>query len=382
MIRSRSAAILILTGSALALAAALPATGASARPVQPATSAAWRVSQVIAASNGNVLLTCASATSPKDAWAAGISIQGNGDARALIEHWDGASWQPAPVPTKITAAVTRATPSAIAASSKRNVWAFGLSGSYLRLYGKHWTTGSLPHTRTSRIIISSAEAFSPGNAWAFGAAGRRTLHPYAARFNGRRWKEIRFPGTGAITDVSSLSANRIWAVTRTSSPRQPSVYRWNGSDWQAMAVQPELPKRAVVSAILAGSASDVWLGGSTLNSRNGSSPLALRWNGTAWGVTSPSAKASRDLYELSSLAPDDNKGVWGLAVNLSGPELLWHYKKGAWTRAPEPQPAPSHWHLLQLATVPGTHSLWGVGSTPIRNHDAGLIVRNEPNPVK
>jgi hypothetical protein len=54
-----------------------------------------RWSQVASSAGGsvpNVTLSAVAASSPKSVWAVGNSVDGGGNRRTFIEHWDGVRW--------------------------------------------------------------------------------------------------------------------------------------------------------------------------------------------------------------------------------------------------------------------------------------------------
>lgn len=105
-------------------------------------------------------------------------------------------------------------------------------------------------------------------------------------------------------------------------------------------------------------------------------PLVLRWDGTAWRRMSVPLKD----VQLLSVTRDSTGAVWVSArdrgqrdIPLLGAPVL-RYAAGAWSvryfpctypaRAPE---------LDDLAAVPGSNRVWGVGSQP-RLH--GSLLKN------
>jgi hypothetical protein len=329
-------------------------------------------------SGAPVQLTSVDAVSANDAWIGGEVVRG-GDTtlKPFVEHWDGARWHPIILPA--AAMVRPHLIGAIAASSSRDVWVFGRFGGYAHLRGTHWTAGGLPGTRRGHLVIDLAEALGPGDVWVAGF--KITGHssgfvPYAALFDGTRWRSVALHGQG-LFGMSAVSAHDIWAVAERTGTTAPAILRWNGAAWQAEAVQPTLPRHAILETVVAESDHDVWVGGSAPNGQGGTSELALHWDGTSWTTASPPAAPSAASYDLTGLVPDGRGGLWGVGqnVDLGRPPRLWHYSAGAWSPPVKGDP---QWTFMQLDWVPRTGSIWAIANSPRLTR--GLILLHGPVP--
>ncbi len=398
-------AALAAAGGALAVAAiALPAYGLATTSTAPAgrssmaqtklpaptvrTRAAgtrWRVYTSLSLRGRSVLLTGIDAVSRNDAWVAGIS----GDQKLsreepLIEHWNGASWREVRLPRADRSVPVDSEFFTIGASSDSNAWAFSLNGRYLRLSGRRWTAGRIPGTRSGHIVITSAQVFSPADAWAFGdrfigRVSKLDFVPYAARFNGTRWQLVPVPGRGTF-EVSALSPRDMWALAGgtepgTDLPSRARILHWNGVAWTREPVQPRLPRHGRLASIVALSKNDIWAGGSAPNGRGGTSELAVHWNGRSWTPDSPSARPSQAEYFLGDLFPDGHGGLWGLGEQLPGTGRFWHRSRGRWAG-----PIAAKWDILALAAVPHTRSAWGIAVGATKNAEIGVIIVHGPVP--
>ena len=373
-------ALVIVTLTAQALAA-VPARSAAAHR-SAGSSTGWRLDKVISFPHRSVLLFGVDAVSDDDAWVAGMTYTESGTKELpLIEHWDGRSWRRVVLPAKAASLLDRLdTFGTVGASSARNVWAVSTRGRYLRLSGDRWTIGALPGSRSGLLLIESVDAFSATDVWAFGGRleGSTTLlrlKPYAARFNGRRWITVRVPGGGFMGPVSAISARDMWAA----GGEQPlgtagtvRVLQWNGSAWREAPVQPAMPRQASVTAVLATKDSNVWIGGSVPNSKQGTSEMAQHWNGKTWSASSPHAPATTQDYSLVSFAKSPG-ALWALGSKLGGPTRIWRNSGGKWTLSL----VSPNW-LYHLADVPGTTSTWGIGWNAALTE--GLIVLHGPVP--
>jgi hypothetical protein len=354
--------------AAVALTAALALTSSGAQ-AGTAGQHDWRVVKRIAVPGRSVQLFSIDADSRDDAWAAGVTTKDNGDGqRPLIEHWTGREWHQVALPASLAVHFGGDRPfGIIGASSSRNVWAFGAAGNtYLRLSGTRWSFGRLPGSKRSDVLVLAVEVFGPRDVWALGtrAIGRVTrLQPYAARFNGTRWRMVAVPGSGSMGSVSAVSGRDMWALVTpysagTLRPGRAALLHWNGSAWRAARNQPSLPARGALSAVLAEPSGAVWAGGSAPNSRHGRSELVLRWNGRAWRNLSPPARPTKRDYEITSLAAAGPGAIWAAATTLPAAFRLWHYSAGSWSG-----PVAPRWYPFWLASVPHSTAVWAAGSS-------------------
>ena len=399
MIRSSSRAAVVLSGSALALTAAM-------LPAQAATSG-WRVNAELSTRGSVTVLWGVDAVSARNAWATGVA-QNNKTLtfKPVLTHWAGTGWHPVTLPAGVAKAWNNTYPTftQIAASSAGDVWVFnGLprAPAYLHLNGTRWNTGQVPGgtAASNATEITAAKDLGRRNVWAFGArvnlaSPAAQAVPYAAHFNGRTWRGQTLPGKGSITAVSAVSASSVWAVVGRPnagiSPgliggiTKPLVLHWTAkAGWQQAAVQPALPAGANLTSVLAGPGGSVWIGGSVKNGAKGTTAFAAKWTpaSPAWTVVRLGGP-SGGTWELVDMAADGHGGIWGvaLATNVKGqPSRLWHLSGATWSRA-TPNFGRQPWILTQLAAVPGTASVWGVGALKAAGTTNGLIAIDGATP--
>ena len=392
---SRRAA-LALAGSAVALVGGMV-------PAQAATTG-WRPVATVSVRGDITLLTGVDAVTKRDAWAVGSAATPI-DTRpvGIVEHWTGKSWRRVTLPAAVAKTWNRYNSLSlpvVGASSASNVWAFsqnlrnGADG-YLRLNGRKWTAGALPGTRATSghfVVITGTRVISTKDVWVFGGklnatATTVTFTPYAAQYNGRKWISKSVPGAGAVVGVSEISAGNMWAAIgvpqqfavpgRTAA--KPSVAHWNGKAWAAAPVQPtSLPAGATLDSILASRGGHIWIGGGATNAKGGTSEFAAELSGSTWKtITVPATASTRD-FALTSMAPDGHGGIWAIGGDLTAASVrIWHFTGGAWTG---PTFGSFKRILFQLAAVPRTSSVWGVGAVPRGAGAEGLIALAGPTP--
>jgi hypothetical protein len=392
---SRRVAI-VLAGSALALAGGLV-------PAQAATSG-WRTDTTVAVRGNVTLLTSVTAGSEADAWAAGLTEKANGSAppQGILRHWTGKAWRPVTLPAKIAREFARQDTfiSEIGVASAHNVWAFGIAGGYLRLNGSSWSLGRLPGagsvTSNTIVGIDAVKVFSSTNVWAFGerdslSGTQEVAAPYAAHYNGSKWTRVTVPGNLAISAVSAPSSNQMWAVEgplngfafggSSTGTASPVVLHWTASTgWQEAAQQPQLRAGDQLISVVAEPNGDVWFGGWANNKAKGTTPLSAEWNGTTWSVKNLPMRATSADWQLGAMAPDGTGGIWAIAGNGAAARI-WHLHGGTWSQV-SPAFGKHRWILDALSTVPGTHSVWGVGAVigSTRSSVNGLISVDGPLP--
>jgi hypothetical protein len=408
---SRSAA-LVATGSAIALAV-------SALPAQASPPPGWRVSTTVATRGWETLMTGVAAVSAKDAWSMGVALK-KATLTSVIRHWNGKSWGKVTLPAKVAKAWNKQSPvdSLITASAGTNVWAFDelFSRTYLRDTAKGWRIGTLPGSSANMVGITSADALSANDVWAFGVQenlNTGVVSPYIVRFNGTKWVGVSAPNDGGIVAAGASSAGSLWAlaetepggapppsagaarrsaevaVARVDFARRPfgtaatssgtfTVLHWGPlGGWKAAAVQPVLPAGGTFTSLLAGTNNTVWLGGAVRNSKKGTTEEVADWNGKAkvWSTATLPAASSSYQFSVVELASDGRGGMWAEGGNegSAGPAArLWHLSGHKWSSV-KPSFGKGQWELFQMATSPRSDSVWGAGAVQVGKATDGLI---------
>jgi hypothetical protein len=221
-------------------------------------------------------------------------------------------------------------------------------------------------------IIWSLSALGARDAWAVGgkatASSNDTL---ALHWNGTSWSAVPTPNPEvqcedgdimwagqALTGVSGVSANDVWAVGAGCYGISPLVEHWNGSAWSlvpgARLGGPDGGEWASLSDVAAISSSNVWAVG-YVSSGNGR-PLIEHWSGTGWSEVQGAAAAESYLASISATGPND---VWAVGGTDAGTNLIEHWNGTAWSVAATPQPAASS--LDSVAAISPVNA-WAVGS--------------------
>jgi len=310
LVQTLAAVIVVaaLLGSFLILFAALH-TGTGH---QGSSNASWSIVKSPNPLPGRHILSAVAAISTHDAWAVGDSkAAGIGSPfQALIEHWNGASWNVVKSPNpgsdvNILRGVT--------AISANDVWAVGsyisggISGPTRTLIehwnGASWSVVESPSPGAHGNALGGVSAISANDVWAVGGSdtfqGQNDVsQTLIEHWNGRNWSVVQSPNLGkgdALRGVSAISANDVWTVGfnagSSDTSTQVLIEHWNGVRW-SLVTSPGPGESGGLSGVSAISANDVWAVGYTSvlqRTAGGKSntvwkPLIEHWNGRSWSV--------------------------------------------------------------------------------------------------
>jgi len=216
-----------------------------------------------------------------------------------LAHWDGITWKTFPA---FPFAATSEVSNALLALSPTDIWAVGCADPGLRTLhwdGTRWRSVPVPAVGSgvSEVSLRLVRGASPDAVWAIGS--------YLLFWDGRRWTRQPWPihqlSTGArdaiaIDDLAVTSDGQLWCSGRrwfgpdnTGDLFVPIVLRLREGKWQVMASgsSPSLPagwRRFMPRSIAATSSRDVWVAGQNDTSQNDPTPGMWHWDGSAWSV--------------------------------------------------------------------------------------------------
>jgi hypothetical protein len=339
--------------TSIGLAAAILAVLALAVPVQAAT-AGWDVvfTHHYGVSTNYSGYTALAVPGTGDAWAFGTTSEAGEPAPGtpVAEHWNGTKWSGSTLPSGLTSEINAA--SVVSADS---VWAVTeVGGDILHWNGSKWSVAD--DVPGSDLLFSGITAVNDSDVWAFGSAGvgpgLGTWH-----YNGHTWTQVTGSADGLVS-ASAVSASNIWAIgSSAEGPAGDILTHYTGSTWQTVTA-PALTGLEF-SDILALSSTDVWAAAG--NGQGGDAQL-VHFNGSQW----TSVKAPYSGLVFGDLASDGQGGFWLTAFEGSKNWAVHLTAGGQWSRA-----SIASRTLDALALLPGTTSLWAVGSvataTPASN---------------
>jgi hypothetical protein len=279
-----------------------------------------------------------------DAWAFGGTALSGGTApsgRPVAVRWNGRAWRGSPLPAGLHDTILAAS-----APSATDIWAVTHFGGYvLHWNGVRW---SLAKRLTGGGQLTGVTALSASDVWVFGGGGfiggLGTWH-----FNGRVWRQWRGNASGLETG-SALSPANIWAIGGVVSLAS-TIMHFNGASWRPVTAKALSGLQFM--DITAFSRSNVWISATPVT---GPFPAWLvHFNGVRWTRVALPWKV-----DPGRIAADGHGGLWLTAFGPAGPFVVHRTAAGRWSRTPVSA------FLFGLALIPGTASLWGVGSAANR----------------
>jgi hypothetical protein len=198
--------------------------------------------------------------------------------------------------------------------------------------------------------LSDIVAFGPANVWVFGGPGSGpglgTFH-----FDGRSWAKVTAATKLGIVTVSAPSARDMWAIG-THNRLLDSIDHYTGS-WHR--VTASALKGLTFFNIMAMAKNNVWAAAES-GTRTVVSYL-VHFNGKRWVRFKP----PWTTY-FGGMAPDGHGGIWLSALDSSHASWAVHRTaSGRWNRV---LISKSSAGMENLTSIPGTSSLWAVGSLP------------------
>ncbi len=217
-------------------------------------------------------------------------------------------------------------------------------------------------------------ALSRTNAWAVGrdcvsfcGAGEEVMiaRSFIVHWNGASWSPVASPnvslqGYNTLSAVAAGTASDVWAVGAYATPGSFAfnalIEHWDGHRW-SLANSPGQGTLAGVSVV---SASDAWAVGS---GPNGS--LIAHWNGHKW-VSVPSPTNSEWTgSELSGVSAVSAKNVWAVGTfdtdtSPEGQTLILHWNGSTWSQVPSPDPSAEASQLTSVSFA-SARLAWAVG---------------------
>jgi hypothetical protein len=338
--------------SVIATAAGLALTlGASA--AQAAAAPQWRVSYRSHSANADPLSSVV-AISRGDAWSVGVTSYPSGATRPLVLHWNGSSWGKLTIPGS-----SGFQPFGVAASSATDVWIFGslkAGGDEAMIWSGHsWTSLALPASFGGPIAV-----LGRSNVWADNSDNctGNSCTTTVWHWNGATWTSVQV--SGEYEDLAS-AGGRVWILALTNLRNlssgdptgKPVIYRTNGAALQRVSAPSQ---RLWDFAHLAASPSgQLWLLGNPGYNRNTS--LLFHYAGGRWTDTKvPAHVGSKEFVLEDPFIFDGHSGVWAGAYA--------HWTGSQWVNAFQVSAMPGNdgFGLLDIAAIPGSASIWGVGS--------------------
>ena len=357
----------------------------------PAVSGSWQradspnVGESVGADNELLAVT---ALASDDAWAVGWSQDPDGPPYVklpLVQHFDDGAWNLVPSPSP--AGAVQSVLHAVSGASADDVWAVGSSHDGTlpsrtlieHWDGVEWRIVPSPSPDTQLNELRGVAAVSADDAWAVGFRGgthdETPLETLVLRWDGADWTQVASPsvpgGANQLFGVTALAADDVWAVGFAGGT--PLAMRWNGSAWSVVPVKPDPGLGSEWLTAIAGTrGDDLWaVGQGTGVFVNRSFATLRHWDGVHWTQKVCRARSSSnppDGYEgggpdsyFTGISAAAGDDVWAVGVVGSGP-FLYHWDGAAWTQVTHPRAFPDSAVLRGVATT-SEGGAWSVGRT-------------------
>ena len=263
-----------------------------------------------------------SADSGGSVWAVGSN---DDTGRGIAEEWNGTEWINVPVPASVGGL------DEVVVLSSTDVWALG--GEPIHWDGSHWhivpndpqveANGGEPTSMTS----DGAGGLDIAGVWS--DPSNPHLGTYIEHWNGSSWHVMSELGpSGAIVwDISASSPSNIWAVGQKTNRRtsliSPLAEKWNGTAWHRHNL-PAHTTNHVLYSVVALSAPNVWAVGYGENTSGAQRTLIDQWTGSSWAeLTSPNVGTS-DVLNAITAVPGDPNDLWAVGTADNHPLALHH----------------------------------------------------------
>jgi WD40 repeat protein len=335
--------------------------------------------------------------SASDIWAVGRYINDSG-LQALIEHWDGTSWQVVPSPN---VGSDDNFLHSVAAVSASDIWAVGRHGSsrsqtFQTLIehwdGISWQVVPSPNVGLDGAWLQGLAVVSATDIWAVGAYTHSGgVQALIEHWDGISWQVVLSPNVGSghnsLHSVAAVSASDIWAVGRHGSSDflqmpperwdgQTLIERWDGTSWQVMPSPSVRSSDNSLDGVAVVAANDIWAVGCYAYN-DGVQALIEHWDGTSWQVV-PSPNVESGGTWLQGVAVVSTGDIWavGRYINDSGVQaLIEHWDGISWRIVPSPNVGSDGNSLEGLAVVSAS-DIWAVGIQDYSSNPAQPLIEH------
>lgn len=208
-------------------------------------------------------------------------------------------------------------------ADERHGWAAGVEGPDNELALWKWNGRKWTRAKAGWGFVPAGLAVSgPRQAWATGV----TLSAaHALHYNGKKWREVAFPGPGAPVDLAAAPDGTAVSVARNVFDGTNTVQRWKDGRWRPVKVP--LPSGSSLAAVAAFSKREIWLGGSRRVGEDAYESLLLRWNGRKWRRVPLKGTSSQQSKAITKIVVDVPGKAWALRGSTKTRLLRWDGKK-------------------------------------------------------
>lgn len=307
-------------------------------------------------------LTGVAAFSANNVWAVGQAQNYYAPLEPLVAHWNGKAWSMVTIPSEASGNGFNAVATI---PGTHNLWAVGTGGLAALWNGSSWNI--IPTAPVDSPSFSGVVALNATDAWAVGTYnGQTSPAALVEHWNGTQWSQVPvdYPkGTIAtyLNGITALSASDLWAVGSvdygSSSPISTLVEHWNGKKWKLDTAPSPGPTQNVLNSVTRiPNTNALWAVG-----RTETQSLIEYLNGKKWSVVS--APGIGQLFAVTALSAQSAWAVGSYYDGQNDKTLILHWNGTAWNVVSSPNPSTATAsYLYGLTRVPGTDTLWAVGS--------------------
>src|SRR6266568_3419966 len=141
------------------------------------------------------------------------------------------------------------------------------------------------------------------------------------QWNGASWSVVPSPnvsGANLLFGVTAVSESSVWAVGQfinsSTTLRQTLTEQWNGSSWSVVPSPNVGSSDNSLSGVTAVSASDIWVVGTFVNSSSVDQTLTEQWNSTSWKVVPSPNVGSKDNSLAGVARVPGSSSVWAVGT--------------------------------------------------------------------
>ncbi len=198
-----------------------------------------------------------SAAGPDDVWVTGDSV-GASDAKAVVtEHWNGSAWTVIDVPLP-SGEADYGELLGVATLGPADAWAVGndqsddqnINALIEHWNGVSWQAAALPASIADGVALSAVTAVGPHDLYAAGV-DYATNAPVLLHGDGRTWRQVALPGagiSGAYGEYGEANAlvpdgtGGVYVVgtayLTNTDPGHALIEHWDGRKWQTNLPEP------------------------------------------------------------------------------------------------------------------------------------------------
>ncbi|GAA3224247.1 hypothetical protein [Actinocorallia longicatena] len=212
--------------------------------------------------------------------------------------------------------------------------------------GRRFHRVALPRT-FAKGYFSDAEFSSPKSGWAVAIADRKTL---VLRWNGRSWKVSATLPESFGAELGVVGPKNVLVAGVTTSSQDDGNWRYDGTRWRKLTTGPSLHSFSGRYAL-------------DLDHER----TLLRWTGRAWkGLRVPGTAG----VFLTTMAARGSEEIWAVGEKgaESGTSHLFHWNGGRWSRERIPLPTPISG--IEKIVPDGRGGLWLSGTRTVRDESS------------